>query len=168
MMSSSVFNAVSISVSDSDSDETAAKLRVRARRRRKRPGIHGNAGISRRIVRTAVRWWPVLLFVPAVVLLVFEVSRTGGKSAEGGGPLEVVVHEEDSRGKLNRLDPTMRVVNGVREREWFGLLVIQFLPFASVALFSFSGQIWVEKVVDFGPPVAYANASLFLLFLRLI
>ncbi|MQL99593.1 hypothetical protein Taro_032321 [Colocasia esculenta] len=113
-MSTSVFNAVSIPISDDDSDEPTAKLRVRARRRRKKPGIRGGGGFCRWIVRTAIRWWPVLLFFPVIVLLVFEVSGSSRKPDEGGDPVEVV-HEEESHGNLNRLDPTTRVVNGVRE-----------------------------------------------------
>ncbi|GFY86129.1 DNA-directed RNA polymerase subunit beta [Actinidia rufa] len=113
-------NSVTISVSDNDSDDLAGKMRVRVRRKRKKSGFRGRNELAQRFLRKLLRWWPFLLFLPAAGLLVFEASRIGRKpspdpglvSQKNSGP----VVENKSEGNLNRLDPTTRVVRGVRER----------------------------------------------------
>lgn len=115
-------NSISINVSDEDSDNHAEKLRVRARRKRKKSTPRGTAKSLYRFLR---RWWPLFLFFPAAGLLVFEASSLGHKHS----PLinsEVAtqkthdsVTEKKPQGNLNRLDPTTRVVAGVRERKYF-------------------------------------------------
>lgn len=60
-----------------------------------------------------MRWWTVLIFLPAIGLLLVESSKVARKPQEE--PKSEPVPVEDSMGNLNRLDPTTRVVNGVRE-----------------------------------------------------
>ena len=118
-----MFNSsVSISVSDNDSDDVAGKMRVRVRRKRKKTGFRGRNELAQRFLRKLLRWWPFLLFLPAAGLLVFEASRIGHKPSPDPGLIsqknsEPVV-ENKSEGNLNRLDPTTRVVRGVRERKF--------------------------------------------------
>ena len=117
-----MFNSnISISISDDDSDDLAGKMRVRGRRKRKKWGFRGRNELAQRFIRKLLRWWPFLLFLPAAGLLVFEASRIGRKpspdpgriSQKNSGP----VVESKSEGNLNHLDPTTRVVRGVRERK---------------------------------------------------
>ncbi|XP_020093188.1 uncharacterized protein LOC109713489 isoform X2 [Ananas comosus] len=127
----------SISISVSDDDEFAGKMRVRVRQKRKKPDHHHHhlrrREILRRALRTAVRWWPLLLFLPAIALLLFESSKLGRSPRDEGAKPDLVtsagvwtLRSEVSRsdrvtvsgeslGNLNRLDHTTRVVNGVRE-----------------------------------------------------
>lgn len=69
----------------------------------------------------------LLIFLPAAALLLFEASRIGRKSASELGKTPPVSRSELTTmknpslekkpvGNLNRLDPTTRVVGGVRER----------------------------------------------------
>ncbi|OAY78845.1 hypothetical protein ACMD2_08162, partial [Ananas comosus] len=133
--SSSMLNSISISVSDDD--EFAGKMRVRVRQKRKKPDHHHHhlrrREILRRALRTVVRWWPLLLFLPAIALLLFESSKLGRSPRDEGAKPDLVtsagvstLRSEVSRsdrvtvsgeslGNLNRLDHTTRVVNGVRE-----------------------------------------------------
>ncbi|KAI4388408.1 hypothetical protein MLD38_000736 [Melastoma candidum] len=119
-------NGISITVSDDDHDDPG-RIRARVRRKKKKPGVRfGGAELTQRLLRLLVRYWAVLIFVSAAGLLLFEATRIGRKptsprgSAAGGvvkaagGRKEVV--EKRSMGNLNRLDPTTRVVGGVRER----------------------------------------------------
>ncbi|KAL6995611.1 hypothetical protein U1Q18_005746 [Sarracenia purpurea var. burkii] len=117
-----MFNkSISISVSDDDSDDLAGRTRVQFRRKRKKSGFRGKNELAQRFLRKLLRWWPLLLFLPAAALLLFEASRIGRKPS-----LEVdsrLVHEKKtgpvsekkSEGNLNRLDPTTRIFGGVRE-----------------------------------------------------
>lgn len=78
--SSNSSNSISIPVSDDDSDDYTARMRVRVRRkRRKSANIRSNTELTRRIVRKLAKWWPLLLFLPAMALLLFEASRLGRK-----------------------------------------------------------------------------------------
>ena len=65
--------------------------------------------MGQRAVRLVARWWPVLLLLPAVALLLFEASRLRGASSPGPAP---------PVSSLGRLDPTTHLVHGVREREF--------------------------------------------------
>lgn len=125
-------NSISISVSDEDSDELG-RMRVRVRsRKRKKPVYRFKNELARRVVRKLVRYWAVLIFIAAAGLLLFEASRIGRKSGlvvhSGFIQKPNIVHsdhssmnkpslEKKSEGNLNRLDPTTRVVGGVRERK---------------------------------------------------
>ncbi|KAF8406383.1 hypothetical protein HHK36_008470 [Tetracentron sinense] len=118
----SMFNSISISVSDDESDELAGKMRVRVRRKRKNLGFRGKSDFFRRFLGKLLKWWTVLLFLPAIGLLIFEASRIVRKPHEGTKSEfatekkpEFFV-EKRSEGSLNRLDPTTRMVGGVRER----------------------------------------------------
>ncbi|XP_074571751.1 putative hexosyltransferase MUCI70 [Curcuma longa] len=109
-----MLNGVSISVSEDDGD-VAGRARARARYKRKKPWPGGRREFLRRAARTAIRWWPVLLFLPAFVLLL-EISRVGKKLPDEHRPnLTSSAKEEESPRNLNRLDPMTRVVHGVRE-----------------------------------------------------
>ncbi|GAB2291337.1 hypothetical protein Dimus_025595 [Dionaea muscipula] len=114
-------NSVSISVSDDDDNELAAgRIRSRVRRKRRKPSLRSGNELIRHIVRKLTKWWPVLLFFPAVGLLLFEASRIGVKP---GLQMNSATPKTTSGGlvkqpkaNLNRLEPTTRVVGGVRER----------------------------------------------------
>ncbi|KAL3505245.1 hypothetical protein ACH5RR_035086 [Cinchona calisaya] len=117
-------NSVSITVSDDSSDEHAGKLRARVRRKKpkKKFGFRGKTEFTRKLIKLLLKWWPVLLFLPAAALLIFEVSRISGKTSSPGGNSEPVTHknpdphlEKKQQGNLNRLDHVTRVVHGVRE-----------------------------------------------------
>ncbi|XP_057973403.1 probable hexosyltransferase MUCI70 isoform X2 [Malania oleifera] len=116
--------SISISVSDEDSDELG-KMRARVRRKRPKFGLRlrGKHELARRLLRMLVKWWAVLLFLLAVGLLVFEASRIGRKpgpvmNSEVGVTKKFgfITEKRLDGGNLNRLDPTSRVVRGVRER----------------------------------------------------
>lgn len=128
MFNNNNHNSVSISVSDDDSDELG-RMRVRVRsRKRKKPGYRFKNELARRVVRKLVRYWTLLIFLAAAGLLLLEASRIGSKSSSGFIQKPDVVHsnhgstnspslDRKSEGNLNRLDPTTRVVGGVRERK---------------------------------------------------
>lgn len=110
-------------ISDEDSDDVAGKMRVRVRRKRKKSALRGKNELARQILRQLQRWWPVLLFLPAAGLLVFEASRIGRKPSPVINSELVtqkspeIIVEKKSEGNLNRLDPSTRVVGGVRQRK---------------------------------------------------
>ncbi|KAK3038168.1 hypothetical protein RJ639_029622 [Escallonia herrerae] len=117
-MSSSYFdnNSVSIPISEDD-DAVAGRTRPRVRRKRKKPGFRGNEVFTWPFFRLLKRWWPVFLFLPAAGLLILEASRIDRKPVPVVKTEPVPLNtEEKSVGNLNRLDPTTRVVGGVRER----------------------------------------------------
>ncbi|KAI0511832.1 hypothetical protein KFK09_012464 [Dendrobium nobile] len=115
-MSSSVLSSISFSISDDESDEPVGKMKVQGRRKRKKQFLRSNRGFLDRALRLLARWWPLMIFIPAIVLLAFEASKLGRKQSE-----TVKVEKQQLEGSqvqktnLNRLDPTTRVVNGVRE-----------------------------------------------------
>lgn len=132
-------NSVSISVSDDEPDELG-RNRGRVRRKRKKHGYRVNDELASRVFRFLVKYWTLLIFLPAAGLLLFEISRLGSKSSmvvntelrERPVSLDsdLSVKKKTSlekvlKGNLNRLDPTTRVVNGVRQRK----LVISFWYF---------------------------------------
>ncbi|CAK9171760.1 unnamed protein product [Ilex paraguariensis] len=130
--SSSMYsNGISISVSDDEPDDLAGKINVRARRKRKKLGFRGKNELVHRFLRQLVKWWPVLLFLPAAGLLLFEASRIGRKTkpliSELVSPMKPDPILEKTEGNLNRLDPTTRVVGGVRERKFFLKIRKEFL-----------------------------------------
>jgi hypothetical protein len=98
MPSSSTIRSISITVSDDDA--AAAPRRARAGRRKV------VRSLGQRALRLLARWWPILLLLPAVALLLFEASRLRA-SPSPAPPVS----------SLGRLDPTTRLVHGVRERE---------------------------------------------------
>lgn len=112
-------NSISISVSDEDPDELG-RMRVRVRRKRKKPGHPVKNELARTVVLLLLKYWMFLILLPAVGLLVFEASRIGRKPSPLATPeLGTVTKpslEKKPGGNLNRLDPTTRVVGGVRER----------------------------------------------------
>ncbi|XP_057989069.1 probable hexosyltransferase MUCI70 isoform X2 [Hevea brasiliensis] len=80
-MSSSMFNnnSISISVSDEESSELG-RMQERVRIKRKKQQVHRVRNeFSRRVVRFLLKYWMVLVFLPAAGLLVFEASRIGKK-----------------------------------------------------------------------------------------
>ncbi|KAL6616066.1 hypothetical protein ACP70R_038336 [Stipagrostis hirtigluma subsp. patula] len=99
-MRSSTIRSISITVSDDDGAAApAASRRSRAGRRK------AARGLGQRAVRLVARWWPVLLLLPAVALLLFEASRLRGSPPAPAATVS----------SLGRLDPTTRLVRGVRE-----------------------------------------------------
>lgn len=147
-MSTSMFanNSISIPVSDEDSDELA-RMRVRAKKKRKKHGFRVKNEFPRRLVKFLVRYWTLLIFFPAVGLVLFEVSRLGRRPSlavrNGVGSLEKqgvevklehlsinkTSSETKSGGNLNRLDPVTHVVHGVRERKWLRFCISNHLKF---------------------------------------
>nr|GMD12240.1 Forkhead box protein like [Ipomoea batatas] len=124
MASSMYNNGISITVSDDESDELAGRIRARVRRKRKKQGVRGKTDFTRRLIQLLLRWWPVLLCLLAVALLLFEASRIGGNSSPQvrnsdhlprKKSVDTVV-EGKPPGNLNRLDPVTRARGGVRER----------------------------------------------------
>ncbi|XP_027938765.1 uncharacterized protein LOC114193243 [Vigna unguiculata] len=111
--------SVSISLSDEESDELG-RMRVRARRKRKKLG-------NRRLLRRLfVRYWMLLVIVPAAGLFIFEATRIG-RNLNGlntNSRIEARTSRIDGSSptlrkaptNLNRLDPTTHVVAGIRER----------------------------------------------------
>ncbi|PQQ16628.1 uncharacterized protein Pyn_35949 [Prunus yedoensis var. nudiflora] len=125
-------NSISISVSDDEPDELG-RMRVRVRRKRKKPGHRLKNEFLHRVVRKLVRYWALLIFLPALGLLLYEASRIGRKPSSvantelGASEKSTLVDselsnvtnrslEKKSDGNLNRLDATTRVVGGVRQR----------------------------------------------------
>ncbi|GLT70491.1 hypothetical protein SLA2020_425670 [Shorea laevis] len=108
-------NSISISVSD-DEDEELGRMRVRVRRKRKKPGHRIKDELVRRVIRALLRYWTLLIFLPAAGLLVFEASRIGRKPSLVVNSELGAAKKPKLEGNLNRLDPTTRVVGGVRER----------------------------------------------------
>jgi len=106
-MPSSTIRSISITVSDEDGAAAAPTRRPRAGRRKA-----AARGLGQRAARLLERWWPVLLLLPAVALLLFEASRLRGS------PPAPAAHASS----LGRLEPTTRLVRGVREREFPALL----------------------------------------------
>ncbi|KAL4377803.1 hypothetical protein GQ457_02G010300 [Hibiscus cannabinus] len=134
-MASSGFsnNSISILVSDEESDELGRK-RVRAWRKRKKRGHHRVRNeLNQRLIRLFVKYWMLLIFLPAAVLIIFEVTSVGRKpgpvvNSEVNevkkynlmGNSELTKLKEPTQGNksgrnLNRLDPITHVVGGVRE-----------------------------------------------------
>ncbi|KAL9244177.1 hypothetical protein vseg_017980 [Gypsophila vaccaria] len=107
---------VSIQVSDSDSDDNSGRIaRARARRKRKKFRSNTDFNITHRLLRQLAKWWPLLVFLPALCLLLFEASRLGSRSTHdftrskpGFSLLK--------NGNLDRLDSTYHTVAGVKER----------------------------------------------------
>ncbi|PQQ02091.1 hypothetical protein Pyn_11078 [Prunus yedoensis var. nudiflora] len=71
-------NSISISVSDDEPDELG-RMRVRVRRKRKKTGHRLKNEFLHRVVRKLVRYWALLIFLPALGLLLYEASRIGRK-----------------------------------------------------------------------------------------
>jgi hypothetical protein len=105
LMPSSTIRSISITVSDDDG-AAAGPRRIRAGRRK------AARSLGQRAVRLLARWWPVLLLLPAIALLLFEASRLSSSPALAP-PVS----------SLGRLDPTTRLVHGVRKREYSSLLL---------------------------------------------
>ncbi|KAF8751448.1 hypothetical protein HU200_012125 [Digitaria exilis] len=100
-MPSSTIRSISITVSDEDGAAAAPTRRgLRAGRRKAAARSFGQ-----RAVRLLARWWPVLLLLPAVALLLFEASRLSGSPPAPAASVS----------SLGRLDPTTHLVHGVRE-----------------------------------------------------
>lgn len=108
-MASSMLNSISISVSDDDSDDIAGRMRVR--KKRKRLGFGSRSDAARRIFRMISRYWPFLIFVPAIVILLFfDLPSIGSKP-------EVKLGRDLAPEKKKIPSVRTRIVNGVRERK---------------------------------------------------
>lgn len=110
-------HTVSISVSDDESDELG-RMRVRARRKRKK------LGHKRLLRKLLLKYWMLLIILPAAGLLLYEASRIGRTpNFDINHRIERPRNQIDRLAKephtnLNRLDPTTHVVSGVRERKF--------------------------------------------------
>lgn len=92
-------------------------MRIRARRKRKK------LGHRRFLRRLLLRYWMLLIIVPALCLLLFEANRIGRSLSKlniqthtNRGDRSTPTLHKDPPHNLNRLDPTTHVVGGVRER----------------------------------------------------
>ncbi|KAJ6806567.1 uncharacterized protein M6B38_289455 [Iris pallida] len=117
-----MINSVSISISDDDSDDHSGRKRSRVRRKRKKHWHRGSirGEVLRRSLRLLRRWWPVIIFLPAIGLLLFEASKLAtDRKAEAGTKRVGISDPEPARNSppanLNRLDPVTRVIGGVRQ-----------------------------------------------------
>ncbi|CAO2838965.1 unnamed protein product [Amaranthus hypochondriacus] len=113
-------SSITFPVSDEDSDDYTTRIR-RVRRKRKKSTINrSNTELTRRFVRKLTKWWPVLLFVFAMALFLFEASRLSKKENKSisirKGASFIDVEEIKSPPNLNRLDPTYRTIAGVKKR----------------------------------------------------
>lgn len=136
-------NNVSISVVDDESNELG-RMRARARRKRKKLLHRGENGFAMRLLRKLLKHWTLLIVLPVVGFLVFEASMLGRKpslvmTSQLGTPDKPVRFSlelskvdnstptllKDPHHNLNRLDPTTRVIGGVRQRK---SRIFQFLP----------------------------------------
>ncbi|CAN8253438.1 unnamed protein product [Cochlearia groenlandica] len=110
-------NSVSISVSDEDSNDPN-RIRTRTRRKRKKPSHRSSSfDLPRYFLRLFLRYWIFFVFLLAISLLAFESTRISTKSAksEHGEP-KIQSSSKKNEGNLNRLDPTTKVIGGVRQR----------------------------------------------------
>ncbi|KAL4584382.1 hypothetical protein LXL04_008982 [Taraxacum kok-saghyz] len=105
-------NSVSIPVTEDQPDEFGGRMRSRPRRKRRKSEFRGKSELANRTCKQLTRWWPVLVLVAAVLLLVFEASKLGWRSStiksELGTRVEkpkiVISPAKKSEGNLNRLD----------------------------------------------------------------
>ncbi|CAN0922128.1 Probable hexosyltransferase MUCI70 [Linum grandiflorum] len=115
-------NSVLIPVSDDESDELTRK-RPRVRRKRKKPLFHRvKRDLPKRFVRFLVKYWALLIFVPAVVLFCYEAFKLGNDpptvtGTEVDPELDPIFKKpvKAAHPNLNRMDPSTRMVDGVRE-----------------------------------------------------
>ncbi|KAL0710422.1 hypothetical protein Bca4012_017400 [Brassica carinata] len=117
-------NSVSITMSDDDESNETNRFRstTRTRRKRKKPGHRTTTSeLPRYFLRLMLRYWIVLVFLLALGLLLFESTRIGTKSPNSEHS-QLKQKSSDSsenkrnEGNLNRLDPTTKVIGGVRQR----------------------------------------------------
>ncbi|XP_058725234.1 probable hexosyltransferase MUCI70 [Vicia villosa] len=114
-------NHHAVTISDDETDELG-RMRVRARRKRKKLG-------NRRLIRKLlVKYWMLLIIIPAAFLLFYEATRIGLRPSASNVIKTAPGNQDDDRSSptlaqelhvktnLNRLDPTTHVVAGVRER----------------------------------------------------
>ncbi|KVI06596.1 uncharacterized protein LOC112510175 [Cynara cardunculus var. scolymus] len=105
-------NGISIPVADDHPDEFGGKLRSRPRRKRRKSEFRGKSELANRTCKQLTRWWPILVLVAAVLLLIFETSKLGWKSSavkselgiHDKKPNVVVSSAKKPEGNLNRLD----------------------------------------------------------------
>ncbi|KAL8230871.1 hypothetical protein R6Q57_000649 [Mikania cordata] len=109
-----MFNSsISIPVTEDQPDEFSGKMRSRPRRKRRKSEFRGKSELAKRTCKQLTRWWPVLLFLTALLLLGFEASKIGWRSRKSKSevgireknPNAVVSSINKSAGNLNRLDP---------------------------------------------------------------
>lgn len=130
-------NGVTVSVSDEDPEDPSSRMRPRFRRKRKKPGARSRPDFTRRIVAKLLKWWPALLLLPAACLLIYEAIKIGDgeirspPSARKSEHVATQSSKDKPQGNLNNLEPTTRVVGGVRERKSYFFISIfaeNYLP----------------------------------------
>lgn len=146
-------NNVAINVVD---DETDDHGRIRARAaRRKRKKLRGDNVLAVRLLRKLLKYWMLLIILPALGFLLFGASIIGIKpssitSSQLGTPDELSLFNyesanvnqsqsrpalrKDANTNLNRLDPTTRVIGGVRQRKFFDLWTLLLIKADSCIL----------------------------------
>lgn len=130
MGSSMLNNNISISVPDDDDEDPSTRVRAPARRKRKKLGPRGRPDLTRIIFSKLFKWWPALLLLLAVALLVYEAFKIGGSERRSPPRYNITgnVATQGSNtkplGNLNKLEPTTRVVGGVRERASYFFLSV--------------------------------------------
>jgi hypothetical protein len=104
-------------------------MRARVRRKRKKHHHRFKNNFSQRIIRFVLKYWTLLIFLPAAGLLIFEASKIGRKPSLDDAKVseqvvevrkpsfQVDLNNNKSGGNLNRLDPVTHIVGGVRERK---------------------------------------------------
>ncbi|ERN17624.1 hypothetical protein AMTRI_Chr13g92070 [Amborella trichopoda] len=152
---SSTMNSSIPSFSDDGSDETS-RMRARPKRKKKKFEFRTRNHLITRFLHFLSRWWIVLVFLLAIFVLGFEVSRIGKKI--GDDPklkpkLELKPkrnnhgygREIESTSNLGRLDMPTRIVNGTREP------CLKILPLEEVQHMEFPSDTetnsFVKKVV---------------------
>ncbi|XP_073052960.1 probable hexosyltransferase MUCI70 isoform X2 [Primulina eburnea] len=114
-------SSISISVSDEEHDEPSGRSRVRVHRKRKIQGPRARPDFTRKFISKLLKWWPAVVLLFAVVLLIYEAVKIGRVPNSGPHRLKNLVNvasrsSNNTPGNLNRLDPTTRIVGGARQR----------------------------------------------------
>ncbi|XP_076895309.1 putative hexosyltransferase MUCI70 [Bidens hawaiensis] len=98
-------NSTSIPITDDQPDEFSNKIRSRPRRKRRKSDFRGKSELAKRTCKQLTRWWPLFLFLTALLLLlVYEASNIGWRSRPGKSEPNVEVPVKKPEGNLNRLD----------------------------------------------------------------
>ncbi|KAG6408735.1 hypothetical protein SASPL_131756 [Salvia splendens] len=115
-------NGVPIYVSGDDPEDPSRRMRPRVRRKRKKPGVRSWPDFTRRIIAKLPKWLLALCLLFIVCIWIYGAIKIGDGEIRRPPPARKSDHaatqssKEKPLGNLNKLDPTTRVVGGVRER----------------------------------------------------
>nr|XP_043616657.1 probable hexosyltransferase MUCI70 [Erigeron canadensis] len=96
-------NSISIPVTEDLPEEFSGKIRSRPRRKRRKSEYRGRSETCKQLTR----YWPLLVLIASVFLLIFEVYRIDWKSSTKKDDVAVGDRKPDVKkpdGNLNRLD----------------------------------------------------------------